>query len=447
MYSIYCDNVLIYDPWDESLPILAGKISTEVNGTGELTFTLPATHPRISDIHKLISVVRVMNDETELFRGRVLSAKSDLYGTSEFTCEGELAYLLDSIQRPKSYSNLTPRIYLQDKINQHNSQVEVAKQFTLGIVEKQSMNYNAREDNQYTNTLSTIMDKLVESNGGYIRVRRVDGVRYLDYVESYGRTSGQTIRFGENILDLTQHIDASGVITVLIPLGKAPEGAGEGEKLTIASVNGGRDYLESPEAIALYGRISGPNTWDEVTLPENLKVKGEEYLKNMQNLSLLIELTAVDLHLIDVDIDYIQLGDLVRGVSPPHNLDRYLMVTKREYDLLNPSNDRLVLGETLKALTDKQLKIQKNTANQKRVESEIQALGTSVAQVSGTVEKMGEKIQKIDSAYSSVPEQITCLQSEIKKIEQIHDNDFFALDKKIAELLERVETLEGGKAV
>lgn len=216
MYQIYCDNTLLYDPRDEENPILSGKISLAVNATGELTFTLLPMHRGIENIRKLQSVVRVYDSGELLYEGRVLDSKADMYHTVTYTCEGTLAYLLDSIQRPKAYHDLTPASYLNDKLAQHNSQVGVEKRILLGTVEKRAMNYDAREDNQYTNTLDTIMDKLVDSNGGYLRVRKQGDTRYLDYLESYGRTSGQVIRFGENILDLTEHISAADVILSLI---------------------------------------------------------------------------------------------------------------------------------------------------------------------------------------------------------------------------------------
>ena len=144
------------------------------------------------------------------------------------------------------------------------------------------MNYDAREDNQYTDTLNTILDKLVASNGGYLRIRKQKGIRYLDYLESYDRTSLQTIRFGENILDLTEYISAAEIATVLIPLGKSLDEEQGGGRLTIASVNNGKDYIEDKEAITLYGRITRTEVFEDVTVPANLeKLKRRgKFLKN-----------------------------------------------------------------------------------------------------------------------------------------------------------------------
>lgn len=133
MYRAYCDGELLFDPRDTELQITAGKVIQAVNTTGEFVFTMPALHAGIRRIGKLKSVIEVYDEEEELFCGRVLSSKKNMYGSVEYSCEGELSHLLDSIQGPKSYHDLTPRSYLKDKLEQHNSQVEEFKRFTLGI--------------------------------------------------------------------------------------------------------------------------------------------------------------------------------------------------------------------------------------------------------------------------------------------------------------------------
>lgn len=76
-----------------------------------------------------------------------------------------------------------------------------------------------RTSTDYTNTLDRLNTLLIEPYGGYLRIRVVDGVRYLDYVQEYGETIDQTIEFGVNLLDISEYISADEVFTELIPLG------------------------------------------------------------------------------------------------------------------------------------------------------------------------------------------------------------------------------------
>ena len=152
------------------------------------------------------------------------------------------------------------------------------------------------------------------------------------------------IRFGENILDLIQEVSCEDLATVIIPLGKRDEETDE--RLTIKSVNGGRDYLEDPDAIALYGRIVKTVEYDDVTLPENLLRKGREVLNRQKLLIPSITITAIDLHLLDVYIERCKVGDHIRVVSEPHGIDEEMMVLRIELDIQQPENSRLTLGAT-----------------------------------------------------------------------------------------------------
>lgn len=440
MYRITCDNEIVYDGRISDLLIMEGKLSLELNKTGSFTFTLPATHPIIDKIHKLVSIIRVFDDNTLLFTGRVLSINIDMLGSKTYECEGELAFLLDSIQRPKEYHNLTPEIYLRDKLDQHNSQVEAKKSFKLGKVDIESMNYSARADNSYSNTLDTIMDKLISSNGGYLRIRYEGTIRFLDYVKQYGNYTKQVIRFGDNLLDLTQFIDASSIITALIPLGKAPEGSEEGAKLTIESVNNGKDYIYDESAVKNYGWIIGTNEWQDVEVPLNLKNKGIKYLKDAIYQSLTIKLTAIDLHMVDISVDRIGLGDIVRVISNPHDIDTNMVVKKREYDLISPENDKIELGDTRPSLTDQQMSTSKfHLAADTLIETadKVAYINNSVAQVEIKVNTQTEQIQTIESDTATLATNYETYKTET-------DLRLAETDLRLAEIEAKLEELKGG---
>ena len=55
----------------------------------------------------------------ELFHGRLLNTEKDFYKRQKAVCEGELAYLVDSIQRPYDYAGDVPELFKQ-YINKHN---------------------------------------------------------------------------------------------------------------------------------------------------------------------------------------------------------------------------------------------------------------------------------------------------------------------------------------
>ena len=234
--------------------------------------------------------------------------------------------------------------YFTDLIAKHNADVDDRKRFVVGTVTVVDPNDSLYRYSTYESTWSTIEDRLIKRLGGYIRIRHENGKRIIDYIEDYENINSQVIRFGENILDLIQEVSCEDLATVIIPLGKRDEETDE--RLTIKSVNGGRDYLEDPDAIALYGRIVKTVEYDDVTLPENLLRKGKEVLNRQKLLIPSITITAIDLHLLDVDIERCKVGDHIRVVSEPHGIDEEMMVLRIELDIQQPQNSRLTLGAT-----------------------------------------------------------------------------------------------------
>ena len=365
MYTIYSDDNLIYNPQlaEEGYAVLNPKVTVELNKAGSAEFTLPPNNPMYDGMQKLKSVIRVLDGTEELFRGRVLHDEKDFYNRKAVYCEGELAFLLDSVQRPYSFHG-QPHMLFYQMLTSHNAQVDEWKQFRMGqVTVTDPNNYIYRENNNYSNTLDELLAKLPGTLGGYFRPRANGNLRMLDYVTEYGSISSQVIEFGNNLLDISEYISASDVFTVLIPLGaeQTDESGTVTGRITIESVNGGRDYIESANAINLFGRIVKVLQWDDVTLPSNLLTKARAALDTGIQMAVTLSIKAVDLHFINVNTRRIKLGDYVRVVSPPHGLDTYFLCSKICYDLVNPENTEFTLGAAFSSMTDKQVELQKKS--------------------------------------------------------------------------------------
>ncbi len=99
----------------------------------------------------------------------------------------------------------------------------------------------------YTKIQTALTDVLTDQLGGYIRVRYEDGVRYLDYIQDYGRVNTQPIRIGHNIVDKNDHVSGENLFTVFRPLGKdglTIEGASSRNLYSSANLTSGR-YLDA----------------------------------------------------------------------------------------------------------------------------------------------------------------------------------------------------------
>lgn len=357
MYKIYCDDYLIHDDQLESLRIFNAKISDELNTVGSFEFKIYSDHFYISKLQKLKSIIKVYRNDYLLFRGRIINDISGFYNERQVTCESELSFLLDSIQRPYQFIGSPAELFNQF-INNHNSQVDADKQFKVGIVTvKEKNNFIVRTDDTYLNTWDSLKNKFIESLGGYLWVRHEEDGNYIDYLADFNEVATQKIEFAKNMLDFKRTVKADDIFTVIIPIGgdiEDEEGNTTGEKADIKSVNEGKDYLENSEAIQLYGRIVKMVKWENVTVPAELKKKAQEYLDEAVLLSYTTELVAADLAADNKNIQTFKLGTKVSILSKPHNIDETLLIKKISIDLFNPANNKFQLGTTFRSMTEQQ---------------------------------------------------------------------------------------------
>ena len=338
MYTIYADDTLLYLPGDEELSVLSPVLETQCNAAGTLTFVLLPEHPMYSALHKMRTRIDARQDDEIIWRGRVLETETDFYRQKTVTCEGELTYLVDSVLHPYKLADYDGtaaglfRLYL----TRHNEAVSEAQQFQIGNVDIETL--SSVENTGYGNTWDEISDNLIDIHGGFLRIRHEDGARYLDWTKASGTSCGQVIRFGENLLDLSEYVSASEVVTCLIPY------AGQGDsQITIKSVNDGKDYIEDEAGIALYGRIWGVTEFDAKDASTLLEMAKENLQKRLKE-TITITISAVDLHLLDVNAESFRVGDKVRVVSPPHGIDVEYTCTAISLDLVNPDQSEYTFG-------------------------------------------------------------------------------------------------------
>lgn len=338
MYTIYADDALLYSPGDEELSVLSPMLETQCNAAGTLTFVLLPEHPMYSTLHKMRTRIDVRQDDEIIWRGRVLETETDFYRQKTVTCEGELTYLVDSVLHPYKLADYDGtaaglfRLYL----TRHNEAVSEAQQFQIGNVDIETL--SSVENTGYGNTWDEISDNLIDIHGGFLRVRYDGETRYLDWTKESGTSCGQVIRFGENLLDLSEYVSASEVVTCLIPY------AGQGDsQITIKSVNDGKDYIEDEAGIALYGRIWGVTEFDAKDASKLLEMAKGNLQKRLKE-TITITISAVDLHLLDVNAESFRVGDKVRVVSPPHGIDAEYTCTAISLDLVSPDQSEYTFG-------------------------------------------------------------------------------------------------------
>lgn len=410
MYQVRINGTLIHDLRVNGLKLFEPKLSHEINKAGSFVFTVYPSHPYVSMIGKKLKPIITIEDESGvIWRGRVLNTEDGFYNQEQCTCEGELAFFNDSIVRTYDYSGGLAG-YFELLINQHNDQVDEEKQFKVGNVTVTDPNdYVHFSSNQFQKTLSEIKEKLIDKYGGYLWFRHESDGVYIDYLEDSDLLCNQPVELGKNLIDLTKVVKGQDVATVIIPRGAIIDEE-TGERVSIESVNDGKDYVVNEEAAELFGKIQRVVEFDDVTQPENLLSKAQEYAADYGNLIASMTFTAADLHKAGSSINNFRLFRYVPVHSDVHEIDEKYLIKKIDIDLNDPTYGKLSSGKTVKTLIDKQLdnngKYGQIVERVEKVESNAKINEGAVAEVRGIANeantKSDEANQKADDANTKV---------------------------------------------
>lgn len=393
MYRVEIDNdgetTTIHSPvaldYGEIPLLLDGQIKSGINTAATFDFSYLNTNPAYGKLHPLKTLIKVTDTlkNRVVYRGRALSLVDSMESDGAFyyryKCESELAYLQDSVQRWFKAQNMTVQQIFEYIINVHNSQVEPYKRLVVGEV-----TVTNNTDNVYyyiddsTSTFDTIKDKLLDRLGGELQIRRENGINYIDYLVEIGKRSKTTIELGKNMIAVSKSMDPNDVITRIFPRGIRLESTEEANtdasqpRLTIASVNGGVDYLNaSQELIDRYGIQGKPVNWDDVTIPSILKDKGQQYLDNQKIVSFKYTTTAADLSLLNIDVDTFEVGNYHPTKNVALEIDEELRIIGMTLDIIAPEVSSLTIGDRF--LTQSEYQIELSRAKQQLKELEITA--------------------------------------------------------------------------
>ena len=231
MYLVKYGTECLHDVRTDNCQLLSLTLDGESNACDHCEFEIATNHPMYDKLKErdLSSPVCVYDGEEMIFSGFIYEIGEEFNRTKTIKCKGELAYLGDTVVRPYStlkgeYGEIVPNYlsgYFEWLIDQHNLQVDVSKQFVVGYNEG-SMLYSGlvyKSSVEYPTTSTEIKEQILDSFGGYLRIRRENGIRYIDLLSEYTDVNEQLIDFGVNILDYAKTDDSLDVYTAIVPLG------------------------------------------------------------------------------------------------------------------------------------------------------------------------------------------------------------------------------------
>lgn len=374
--SIFNEGVetVIHNPNVNNLKASIGSFALGINVICSFDFTINMNNPGYSLIYPRKTLIKVYNTSQKKFsfEGYVLvqnykMSDEGLYTTS-YTCVDEKNFLKNSMQRHNEIHNTTPKEMLRIMLEVHNKQVEEDKRFVLGEVTVTNPTDNVyRYLTQDQNTWDAIFDKLIDRLGGELQIRKVNGVRYLDWLTEVGEVKETEIRVSKNLMNAEKEINTIDTYTRLIPLGARVESGdpdatdASEQRITIASVNNGKDYIDDLEAQKKFGIIEAYIIFDDVNQPSILKSKGEAEIHSNSLVRTSNTISALDLSTIGKDIDSFEVGNYYPLVNPAISNELVRVIEKRG-DINEPHKASLTIGD--KAIRASQFQAEANQSRQ-----------------------------------------------------------------------------------
>lgn len=182
-------------------------------------------------------------------------------------------------------------------------------------------------------------------------------------------------------------------------------------KLTITSVNEGRDYIDIPDLQKEFGIINGTIEFNEATDANDLMNQAKAWI-DAQRVPESWEVSAVELNL--PNFDHFKVADRYMFINPYVAQSQLLRVVQKEVDLLQPHKSTLTIGDKSLGLTDYQLETSRQAQDLERVKvivsrvAEIQASGQADTSSSTTI------IQNVTSSQD-----VTQLKFDMQQLQSI----------------------------
>lgn len=446
------NGITIHEPANYGSKISSGILNLSVEGLGISTFEFsinlknrayrqiaPITHHfTVEDIHGVV-----------VFKGRVAKITNEMSSNGEFRqktmCEDKKAYLHDSTQKYMKPTVMSISSYLHKILAEHNSQVDAYKKIYLGSV-------TVKEDGDvyrglaYGQTADVLREKLLDRLGGYLILRENNGLLYLDYLAEYGEDADTPLQIAKNLKSATREIDIEELATRIVPLGQDIDTDEEIEigtdfskpKVTISSVNDGKDYLQDDALVEEFGILQKEVYYSDVENPFTLKSNGLAYLRDQRLMLVTWTVDVVELGLLDERYGMITIGDSYLVSNPYLYENERLQVINKTIDILSPQVVNVTIGTGKQTLSKYQL-------SQKEIGKKIDSIASTVGKSQSDVALLKNQTNAIETNVSeqietALEEQNQLLTTKLKEQEQVNASLHETLDdlnRKIEELAEK----------
>lgn len=254
-------------------------------------------------------------------------------------------------------------------------------------------------------TFDAIHTHLINEFGGELQVRNENGVRYIDYVDSIGHASPENIELSRNLMSVTKKNDPTNIVTRLKPLGSVIDSENEWEnekRVTIESVNNGKDYLDHPDLINEFGIQTSSIIFDDQDTPSAVKSEGQKWLNNQKIVLQQFTVEALDLYTIGKGLETYSVGNTHQTINPVMSLNERLRIVGKSIDIVDPVNSSLTIGDKFKTLIEYQIEQRAAEKQIIRLQSRLRGLTRSNATLRASVQSISTEIATVQESLLTI---------------------------------------------
>ena len=394
--------------------VITGEVTQVINSIHSFSFAISFDHPLYNKLVPFKSIVEVVNlyDNTIEFAGRVLTSTNEMttHGFAQkVICEDFLSFLHDSSQWFQKLPNRGAGQYLTEILNAANGQLEDYKRILPRRVTVNSKTDKPYRYIGYESTWDCVRERIINNIGGYLRLRELNTVLYVDWTKDIGTTKVSPIKLGQNIKSASREVNFDGLATIIVPIGADLQSQNQGQEedqspdvtraqLDIRSVNDGKMYLADEELIKEFGFIRKSVIWTEIDNPSILLARGKQYLRNQKIALAKWTISAVERYLIDDRYDKFEIGNKHPIINAPLSGIETLQILEKKIDILNPQAVELTIGSQSQSLAAYQLQLQEAENSIERVKQ-----NTSTADKTKRLKALQTQLAALKNRPSTAP--------------------------------------------
>ncbi len=331
------------EEWIDNIEVTEPKITEEVNGEDVLEFE---TAEEVKKGYRLL-LKRRSGEWKEYIVSDYKRTKDHEGMIFEVFAESSFYETLGDYIEEERVRNATATVALTKALQHSRWEVGTVENFGLGTTTLYHMSVKEAVQKNILDTYKCEFRTRIEVAGN--RVTR----RYIDLVHTIGHDTGKRFVYNKDMWEIKKTVAKDDIVTALYGYGKGEEvGDGFGRRITFASINGGRAYVENDEARILYGRNSangkehfkGFVCFDDVEDKEELKRLTEKELEKRSKPNISYTATVDDLSRYGLEHEGVGVGDRVLIIDKEDGLRLSARVLKYVDYLDDTESNEITLG-------------------------------------------------------------------------------------------------------